>query len=76
MKTISAIVGVALLFLGSCSQERTITEAIPQESGIESVKEYDIDDYRKVYIIETESERITVFSHYKHGMAVIDRDSL
>ena len=73
MKTIITIVlGALLLVLGSCSQE----QSIPQESGIENIQEYDVDDYRKVYIIETKSERITVFGHYKHGMVVLDRDSL
>lgn len=73
MKTILvAVLGALLLVLGSCSQE----QSIPQESGIESIKEYNVDDYRKIYIIETKSERITVFGHYKHGMVVLDYDSL
>lgn len=73
MKTMTKIVlGALLLVLSSCSQE----QSIPQESGIESIQEYDVDDYRKIYIIETKSERITVFGHYKHGMVVLDRDSL
>lgn len=40
MKTMTKIVlGALLLVLGSCSQE----QSIPQESGIESTQEYDVD---------------------------------